>query len=75
MEAIKSKEEFLEPDPRSISLGPSLEVQYEMLEYFRLHEGVPDSVRSYMASIVTLWLYGWLYYPFYTLVDFEYDRS
>ena len=23
-----------------------------------------------MASVVTLWLYGWLYYPFYTQVAF-----
>jgi hypothetical protein len=67
---IKSMQQFFDPDPASLSLGPPLEKQYDMLEYFRLHGGVPDSVRSYMASVVTLWLYGWLYYPFYALVSF-----
>ncbi len=70
MESIKSKEYFFEPDPRSQSLGPPLENQYELLDYFRLHDGVPESVRSYMNSLVTLWLYGWLYYPFYPLTIF-----
>jgi hypothetical protein len=70
METIKSKEQFFEPDPRSQSLGPALENQYELLDYFRLHEGVPESVRSYVNSVVSLWLYGWLYYPFYPLAIF-----
>jgi hypothetical protein len=51
-------------------LGPPLDKQYELLGYFRLHDGVPESVRSYMNSVVTLWLYGWLYYPFYPLAIF-----
>ena len=71
MEIVKRKEQFFEPDPRSRSLGPPLDNQYEMLSYFRLHDGVPDSIRSYMNSIVTLWLYGWFYYPFYTIVIFS----
>lgn len=70
METVKSKRQFFEPDPRSQSLGPPLENQYELLDYFRLHDGVPESVRSYMNSVVTLWLYGWLYYPFYPLAIF-----
>ena len=70
METIKSREQFFDPDPRSPALGPPLEKQYELLDYFRLHDGVPESVRSYMHSIVTLWLYGWLYYPFYQLALF-----
>jgi hypothetical protein len=70
VEAIKGKEQFFEPDPRSQGLGPPLENQYELLDYFRLHDGVPESVRSYMNSVVTLWLYGWLYYPFYPLAIF-----
>lgn len=70
METVKSKEQFLEPDPRSESLGPPLETQYDLLAYFQLHDGVPESVRSYMNSVVTLWLYGWLYYPFYPLAIF-----
>lgn len=70
METVKSKEQFFEPDPRSQSLGPPLENQYELLHYFRLHDGVPESVRSYMNSVVSLWLYGWLYYPFYPVAIF-----
>src|ERR1700675_4623707 len=71
MESIKNKEEFFEPDPRSQSLGPPLATLYELLHCFRLHDGVPESVRSYMNSVVTLWLYGWLYYPFYPLAVFH----
>ena len=56
MESIKNKEYFFEPDPRSQSFGPPLENQFELLDYFRLHDGVPESVRSYMNSVVTLWL-------------------
>jgi hypothetical protein len=70
VETVKSKEQFLEPDPRSESLGPPLETQYPLLDDFRLHDGVPESVRSYLNSVVTLWLYGWLYYPFYSLAIF-----
>jgi hypothetical protein len=66
----KTKELILDPDPRSAGLGPPLEKQYDLLEYFDLHAGVPDSIRSYMNSVVTLWLYGWLYYPFYPLAIF-----
>lgn len=70
METVKSKEQFFEPDLRSQSLGLPLETQYELLDSFRVHDGVPESVRSYMNSVVTLWLYGWLYYPFYPLAIF-----
>jgi hypothetical protein len=71
MEFIKLKEHFLEPDPRSQSLGPPPASQYEIVSNFRLHGGVPESVRSYMNMVVTLWLYGWLYYPFYPLAVFH----
>lgn len=70
IESIKSKQQYFEPDPRSRSLAPPLENQYELLDYFRLHEGVPEQVRNYMNSVVTLWLYAWLYYPFYPLTIF-----
>jgi len=71
VESIKKEEHFLEPDPRSQSLEPPLATQYEIVSYFRLHDGVPESVRSYMNMVVTLWLYGWLYYPFYPLAIFH----
>ena len=71
MEFIKQQEQFFDADPRSQSLGPPLETQYDLVSYFRLHDGVPESVRSYMNMVVTLWLYGWLYYPFYPLAVFH----
>jgi hypothetical protein len=70
MASIKSLEQFFDPDPVSFGMGPPLEKQYESLGYFRLHNGVPESVRSYFDSVVMLCLYGWLYYPFYTLASF-----
>jgi hypothetical protein len=70
METVKSFEQFFDPDPRSPSLSPELERQYEIvLRYCQLHDGVPEDVRSYFNAVVTLYLYGWLYYPFYTLAS------
>jgi len=67
---IKRKEQFFEPDPGSVSLGPPLETQYEIVsKYCNLHDGVPDDVHHYFNAVVTLYLYGWLYYPFYTLAS------
>jgi hypothetical protein len=71
MAEIKSLEEFLSPDPTN-EFFPflSLEAQYDMVtQYCNLHDGVPDDVRSYFNAVVTLYLYGWLYYPFYTLAS------
>jgi hypothetical protein len=68
---IKSKEQYFEPDPTG-KLFPllSLDVQYEMvLQYCQIHGDVPEDVRSYFNVAVTLYLYGWLYYPFYTLAS------
>jgi hypothetical protein len=81
MEAVKSRDLFFEPDPRSASFAKldlrtgegtpmTLDDQYQVTEHFRVHDGVPEDVRGYMATIVTLWLYGWLHYPFYTLTEF-----
>ncbi len=70
METVKDEHQFFEPDPRSQSLGPPLETQYKLLDNFRLHDSVPEKIRGYMNSVVTLWLYGWLYYPFYSLAIF-----
>jgi hypothetical protein len=71
VESIKKEEHFFEPDPRSLSFGPPLATQYEIVSYFQPHVGVPESVRSYMNMVVRLWLYGWLYCPFYPLAVFH----
>ena len=68
---IKSKEQYFEPDPAN-EFFPllSLDVHYEMVsQYCQIHGDVPEDVRSYFDAVVTLYLYGWLYYPFYTLAS------
>lgn len=46
----------------------TLDRLYKMTsKYCTLHGGVPEEVRSYFNTVVTLYLYGWLYYPFYAL--------
>ncbi|HEV2196387.1 MAG TPA: hypothetical protein VGR55_12460 [Candidatus Acidoferrum sp.] len=66
---VKSLEKFFEPE-HSMGLAPPLEEQYILMsEYCTIHEGVPEDVRSYFNVVVTLYLYGWLYYPFYTLAS------
>jgi len=68
---VKNKEQFFEPDPTN-GFFPllSLETHYEMVsQYCGLHEGVPEDIHSYFNAVVTLYLYGWLYYPFYTLAS------
>jgi hypothetical protein len=69
MAPIKSREQYFERDPTN-DFFPflSLEKQYEIVSrYCKLHDGVPDDVHSYFNVVVMLYLYGWLYYPFYTL--------
>jgi hypothetical protein len=68
---IKNKAQFFEPDPTNEVFSLlTLEKQYEIVsQYCDLHDGVPDDVHSYFNAIVTLYLYGWLYYPFYTLAS------
>jgi hypothetical protein len=68
---IKSKEQFFERDPTN-DFFPflSLEKHYEIVaQYCNLHDGVLDDVHNYFNAVVTLYLYGWLYYPFYTLAS------
>jgi len=68
---IKNKEQFFEHDPTN-DFFPflTLEKQYEIVSrYCSLHDGVPDDVHSYFNAVVTLYLYGWLYYPFYILAS------
>jgi hypothetical protein len=63
--------QFFEPDPTNEFFPSlSLEKQYEIVsQYCNLHDGVPDDVHSYFNAVVMLYLYGWLYYPFYTLAS------
>lgn len=69
MESIKSQSQFLEADPRhDFFAGLTLPTLYEIVESTsQLHSGVPEEIHSYFNTVLTLYLYGWLYYPFYTL--------
>lgn len=71
MVSIKSLEQFCERDPTNEFFSAlTLEHLYEcILQYCSLHEGVPEDIRDYFHVVVTLYLYGWLYYPFYTLAS------
>ncbi len=79
MENLKQIAAFFQPDPRSDALVAidangvrtmALDDQYVAVANVELHAGVPEDVRSYMETVKTLYLYGWLYYPFYTLAHF-----
>jgi hypothetical protein len=78
METLKELPKITEPDTRSTafvkfnsSTGTTepitLEDNYRYVEYVQLTESVPEDVRSYMEAVKTLFVYGWFYYPFYTL--------
>ncbi len=72
MAPIKAKQQFLRSDP-SNDFFPflSLEKQYEIVSKYRELQGeIPEDVRSYFNAVISLYLYGWLYYPFYTLANF-----
>ncbi|MGH7743784.1 MAG: hypothetical protein ACREQ5_03060 [Candidatus Dormibacteria bacterium] len=71
MASIKNLEQFFERDPTNDFFSLlTLEHLYESVsQYCALHEGVPDDIRDYFHVVVTLFLYGWLYYPFYALAS------
>jgi hypothetical protein len=40
---------------------------YEAAKELGLPDGVPQSIRDYFDGARMLWLYGWFYYPFYSM--------
>src|ERR1700735_5526662 len=68
---VKSLEQFFERDPTNDFFSLlTLEHLHECVsQYCTLHEGVPEDIRDYFHVVVTLYLFGWLYYPFYTLAS------
>lgn len=70
--SIKDEAHFLEHDPTN-DFFPllSIEKQYEIVsKYCELRGEIPEDVRSYFNAVISLYLYGWLYFPFYTLANF-----
>jgi len=81
METLKKIEEIPEPDHRSTGFGVinlsdgttrsmTLADFYKDAESIRVNETAPEDVRSYMEAVKTLFVYGWHYYPFFTLSAF-----
>lgn len=66
---VKDRKQFFERDEtNSFFSALTLDHLYEMTgTYCTLHDGVHEEVRSYFNVVVSLYLYGWLYYPLYTL--------
>lgn len=71
MEELKHYEHVCEPDPRSFSLGLSLQREHERVAALQLHLGVPETIRSYFNTTCTLYIYGYFYYAFFSLVPFH----
>jgi hypothetical protein len=71
MVLVKSLEHFFERDPTNdfFSLLTLEKLHEHASHYCALHQGVPEDIRDYFHVVVTLHLYGWLYYPFYTLAS------
>jgi hypothetical protein len=76
MEIVKPREEFFEPDSRLHAFkvrevgttrwrDASLDDHYGDLDGLVLNPGVPEEVVGYINVVKTLYLYGWLYYPFF----------
>lgn len=71
MPSIKKIEQFFERDPTNEFFSLlTLQHLYDCVsQYCTVHEGVPEDIRDYFHVVVSLYLYGWLYYPFYTLAS------
>ncbi len=52
------------------SRGVTLADLYRDAERIQVNEPTPEDVRSYIEAVKTLFLFGWFYYPFFTLSAF-----
>ena len=66
---VKNRKLFFKRDKTNDFFSAlTLDHLYKMTsKYCTLHDGVQEEVRSYFNAVVTLYLHGWLYYPFYAL--------
>lgn len=71
MPSIKKIEQSFERDPTNDFFSLlTLQHLYDCVsQYCTVHEGVPEDIRDYFHVVVSLYLYGWLYYPFYMLAS------
>lgn len=83
MEILKDLGKLAEPDSRNLAfaiLDPSLPDgkrpitdadRHGVMAGLDLPDSVPETIRSAFAVTRTLWVYGWFYWPFYTLAEFH----
>lgn len=45
--------------------------RYSMMTELELSEHVPEDIKDAFIAAKNLWLYGWYYWPFYTLASFH----
>jgi hypothetical protein len=81
MEVLKQFEEICKPDNRHRiygnfdpdeelgEQGDSLRGRHTRMARLDLSHAVPEAIRSAYAVARTLWLYGWFYWPFYTVAE------
>jgi len=79
MESLKKLEEICQPDVRQkkfVRLEASGTFRHNTLEDFhraadgiRLHDGVPENIRSLFETARNLIVYSWFYYPFKVTVE------
>jgi HEPN domain-containing protein len=95
MESLKENQEICQPDARQRGFtvldldspngwrSLTLKDFFDDAESIKLHEGVPEEVRSHFQTARNLIIYSWFYYPFnvtaelcaYTSVEFALRRK
>lgn len=57
----------LDPDHPEGLRPTELRDYYEAAADLKLPDSVPEAVREYFDTVRMLWVYGWFYYPFYSV--------
>ena len=81
MEELKKLEEVLEPDKRQKHFAVinwengehrplTLEDIYQSTADIKLHDGVPEEIRSHFVTAQNLLVYSWFFYPFNVTAEF-----
>jgi len=81
MEELKKLEEILEPDERQKHFAVinwetgehrplTIEDIHQSAASIKLHDGVPEEIRSHFATAQNLLVYSWFFYPFNVTAEF-----
>lgn len=68
LEVDRTNASFAVIDPQAVGqMRPvTLADRHAQVDSLALPQSVPDGIRGYFDAARMLWVYGWLYYPFYT---------